>query len=61
MEKTLKNLFDYHRFSGNQKLAALIADTESRYANSISDDDLEFVCAAGEQLPVKKQEELPDV
>lgn len=31
MEKTLKHLFDFHKFSENVRLAEMIADTESRY------------------------------
>lgn len=48
MEKKLKKLFDYQKFEGNAGLAALISETESRYDNELSDDDLENVAAAGE-------------
>ncbi len=47
-EKTLKALFEYQRYQGNKRLAALIADTESRYGQALSDDALELVNAAGE-------------
>ena len=47
MEKTLKRLFDYQKFSGNSRLEAMIRDTESRYDSVLSDDDLEYVNAAG--------------
>lgn len=48
MEKTLRALFDLQRFSGNDRLAKIIFDTEGRYGNALSDDDLEAVSAAGE-------------
>ena len=49
MESKLKSLFDYQRFEKNPRLAKLIAETESRVAaRELSDDDLEFVNAAGE-------------
>lgn len=60
MEKTLKRLFDLQKFSGNMRLAEMIADTESRYGNVLSDDDLEAVNAAGEIIPPKSQEDSPD-
>lgn len=47
MENKIKNMFEYQRFSGNSKLASLIADTEARFDAALSDDDLEFVSAAG--------------
>lgn len=46
--KKLTALFDYQRFAGNERLQALIADTENRCLNALSDDDLEWVSAAGE-------------
>lgn len=57
MERKLSSLFDYQRFVGNKRLAALIADTESRYSAELSDDDLELVNAAGEisALPRKPE------
>ncbi len=48
MENKLRSLFEYQKFEGNAKLAALIADTESRFGSEISDDDLFMVSAAGE-------------
>lgn len=60
MKKTLKRLFDLQKFSGNTRLAEMIADTESRYGNVLSDDDLEAVNAAGEIIPPKSQEDRPD-
>ena len=54
MEKTLKRLFDYQKFSGNSHLERLINDTESRYGNALSDDDLEYVNAAGSTYHSKR-------
>lgn len=47
MENKLKKLFDYQRFEQNEHLAKLIAETETRQAAELSDDDLAFVAAAG--------------
>ena len=48
MKSKLQSLFDYQRFENNERLAAMIADTESRYAVSeLSDEDLSLVNAAG--------------
>ncbi len=60
MEKTLERLFDFQRFSKNTRLADIIADTERRYDNSLSDDDLEKVNAAGELIFPKMREDKPD-
>ena len=48
MENKLKNMFEYQRFSGNSRLAKIIAESEARCAEALSDDDLDFVAAAGE-------------
>lgn len=58
--KTLSALLDFQRFSGNKALEALIAETEGRVAklpNQLSDDDLEWVAAAGEGHIQKKREQ----
>lgn len=47
-ETKLSWIFDFQRFERNKKLQALIDDTENRYAYALSDDDLEWVNAAGE-------------
>lgn len=56
MENKLSRLFDYQKFSGNDALADVIKDVESRYPETreLSDDELFFVNAAGavEQPPV---------
>lgn len=47
MEKKLQTMFEYQRFDPSSKLAKMISRTEGRYARAISDDELEFVAAAG--------------
>ncbi len=49
MEKKLSRLFDYQKFAGNDALADIINDVESRYPSAVelTDDDLFFVNAAG--------------
>ena len=47
-QKKLTALFDYQRFERNARLQTLIADTENRCLHALSDDDLEWVSAAGE-------------
>lgn len=59
MENKLKRLFDFQKFEQNSELADLIADTHSRSARALSDDEMEFVFAAGEidtLLEEKKKE-----
>ena len=53
MEKKLKQLFDYQKFNRNTRLDAMLSDAEERYSGSLSDEELEFVSAAGEANPVK--------
>ena len=60
MEKKLYNLFDFQKFSGNERLAKIIFDTEGRYGNALSEDDLEAVNAAGELIPPQIREDKPD-
>ena len=48
MENKLRKLFEYQRFENNSRLAKIISETENRYSSELSDDDLEFVSAAGE-------------
>ncbi len=53
----LKDIFDFQKFAGNERLAALISDTESRYSSVLSLEDLEFVNAAGNPDAVGKKQE----
>ena len=55
--KKLRALFDYQRFERNKKLQALIEDTENRCMNALSDDDLEWVSAAGEETDLKDKKD----
>lgn len=56
-QKQLTALFDYQRFERNKKLQALIDDTETRCLNALSDDDLEWVSAAGEESDLKDKKD----
>ena len=51
MERKLGNLFDYQRFENNPHLEEQINDTIRRYdraeEGALSDDDVEFLNAAG--------------
>lgn len=63
MEKLLYDLFDFQKFSGSERLARLIANTERRYGKALSDDELEGLSAAGEpfaQLIRGASEDKPD-
>lgn len=55
--KKLTALFDYQRFERNERLQALIEDTENRCMNALSDDDLEWVSAAGEETDLKDKKD----
>lgn len=57
MEKMLKELFDFQKFLGNSRLAEMISDTENRYENVLSDDELENISAAGDLFPQKNTED----
>ncbi len=50
MENKLARLFDYQKYSPNDKLSVIIKDVESRYSTDIevlSDDELGMLNAAG--------------
>ena len=53
----LTALFDYQRFERNKRLQALIEDTENRCMNALSDDDLEWVSAAGEETDLNDKKD----
>ena len=53
IQKQLTALFDYQRFERTKRLQALIEDTERRCLCALSDDDLEWVSAAGEETDLK--------
>ncbi len=47
MENRLKQLFEYQKFEQNPKLDKVIRETDMRYPEKLSDDELEMVAAAG--------------
>ena len=57
MTKKLTALFDYQRFERNKRLQALFDNTERRCLCSLSDDDLEWVSAAGEETDPKEKKD----
>lgn len=59
MEKKLASMFEYQRFAQNPRLSKLIAETESRTARALSDDDLWMVNAAGAPESFLPEEEKP--
>ena len=59
IEDTLKAIFDFQRFEGNDELEALIRDTFSRWGAALSEDELEQVSAAGEPSPPPAGQEDP--
>lgn len=59
----LARLFDYQKYEPNSELAEVISDVESRYhgaRKALSDDELEFVAAAGnpDACPRKDEDRL---
>lgn len=55
----LRKLFDYQKFEGNERLAKMISDTESRYMRrqALDEDDLFMVNAAGSHDYFDKEKE----
>ena len=43
----LRDMFDFQRFSGNEKLCSMIRRAEEHSGSRLSIDDLDFVNAAG--------------
>lgn len=60
MNDRLRELFDYQRFAGNKRLAALIERAEGVQSESLSDDDLEYVNAAGDIAVARIAQEEKD-
>ena len=56
MEKSLKQLFDYQKFAGNQDLRDVIDSVHSRYqTRELSMDEMDMIFAAGvPQMPKHK-------
>lgn len=59
MENKLKSLFEYQRFAQNERLAAIIAESEEANSAELSDDMLEYVSAAGVMSRLIREEDEP--
>ena len=59
MEEKLR-LFDFQKFSENLRLAEMKDETEKRYGEALSDEELEQVNAAGEFVPFESREDNSD-
>lgn len=55
MEKKLKQLFDFQRFTGNKRLDSIIKQAETSYGRILSDEEMEWVNAAGEPQVRRKK------
>ena len=51
----LRDMFDFQRFSGNEKLCSMIRRAEEQSGSRLSFDDLDFVNAAGTPDMLKKK------
>ncbi len=60
MENRLKQLFEYQKFEQNPNLEKVIRETEMRYPEELSEDELEMVSAAGIQHTMQQEEFNPD-
>lgn len=60
MEEKLRWLFDFQKFSENLRLAEMKDETEKRYGETLSDEELEQVNAAGEFVPFERREDNSD-
>ena len=60
MEEELRRLFDFQKFSENLRLAEMKDETEKRYGEALSDEELEQVNAAGEFVPFESREDNSD-
>ena len=61
MEKLLTELFGLQMFVGDGELQSLIDDTEHRYGEDVSEEELGFLAAAGDPsslLPFMRPGEL---
>lgn len=48
MERKLSGLFDKQKFQQNTKLAEVIGEVESHYEGNLTEEELEWVSAAGD-------------
>ncbi|MGN1103613.1 MAG: hypothetical protein ACI4QI_01935 [Candidatus Coproplasma sp.] len=60
IQEKLTALFDFQRFEGNEELQSIIDDTENRCFSELSDDDLEWISAAGEETDLKDKKDGDD-
>ncbi|MBR4169164.1 MAG: hypothetical protein IKR47_05505 [Lachnospiraceae bacterium] len=60
MENKLKQLFEYQKFEQNPELNKVIRETEMRYPEELSEDELEMVAAAGIPGVATGKENKPD-
>lgn len=60
MEKKLASLFEFQKFEHNSKLDRMLAEAEARYGTELSDEDLDFVAAAGALVPKLQPEKKED-
>lgn len=64
IEEKLLRLFDFQKFLQNERLANIIEQVENKYDSSLSDDELEFVNAAGDvsytSIPQKSNNPLEE-
>lgn len=56
-QRKLTALFDYQRFERNERLQAMIEETENRRLNALSDNELEWVSAAGEPSDLREKKD----
>ena len=56
MDNKLKQLFGYQRFAENKDLQQVIDSVHARHAaRELELDDMEYIAAAGTQIPAEKQ------
>jgi len=54
MSNKISQIFDYEKFSKNDKIESMIGDIDARYGRKLSEDELDQVAAAGIVDDVKK-------
>ena len=59
MEKKLRQMFDYQRFSGNAELDKMLADAEARNPAVLSDEDLDLVAGGRIRYGDRDEKESP--
>ncbi|MCI8373007.1 MAG: hypothetical protein HFI75_11565 [Lachnospiraceae bacterium] len=60
IEEKLRLLFEFQKFSKNLRLAEMTDEPEKRYGETLSDEELEQVNAAGELVPFESREDNSD-